>query len=100
MGIKRTRVTKFLKENASGKDSKNKWEEVVEDWKYEQQMTTRKGATERKKQLDELKKWGKNHGMRTRGQYAWNAFIIGREKMKIKELKLELKEWLANIDAI
>jgi hypothetical protein len=38
--------------------------------------------------------------MRTRGQYAWNSFIKGREKMKIKELKEELKAWLAKIDAI
>jgi len=29
-----------------------------------------------------------------------DAFIEGREKMKIRELKIELKTWLANIDAI
>ena len=100
LGIKRTLVTKFLKDNAAGKDIKNKWEEFVEDWKHEQQMTTRKGGAERKKQLDELKKWGLSKGMRTRGKYAWNAFIVGREKLKIKDLKEELKGWLANIDAI
>ena len=100
MGMKRTLVTKFLTENASGKDIKNKWEEFVEDWQHEQQLSTRKGAIERKKQLEELKKWGLGQGMRTRGQYAWNSFFKGREKMKIKELKAELKTWLANIDAI
>ena len=63
-------------------------------------MTTRKGAAKRKKLLEELKKWGKEQGMRSRGQYAWNAFIEGREKTKIRVLKEEMKEWLANIDAI
>lgn len=83
-----------------GKDVSKKWDLFVEDWEHEQQMTTRKGAAQRKKQLEELKKWGKAQGMRSRGQYAWNAFIEGREKMKIRELKAELKEWMANIDAI
>jgi len=100
LGMKRTIVAKFLAENQMGKDVAAKWVDFVEDWQHEQQMTTRKGAAQRKKQLEELKKWGKAQGMRSRGQYAWNAFIIGREKMKIKELKAELKEWLANIDAI
>lgn len=100
MGMKRTLVAKFLADNVSGKDIQSKWEEFVEDWQHEQQMTTRKGAAERKKQLDELKKWGLGKGMRTRGKYAWNAFIKGREKLKIKDLKTELKAWLANIDAI
>ena len=100
IGMKRTLVAQFLQDNASGQNIKAKWEEFVEDWQHEQQLTTRKGATERKKQLDELKKWGLSKGMRTRGQYAWNSFIKGREKMKIKELKEELKAWLAKIDAI
>ena len=100
IGMKRTLVAKFFEDNASGKDIQNKWAEFVEDWKHEQQMTTRKGAAERKKQLDELKKWGLSKGMRTRGKYAWNAFIVGREKLKIKDLKEELKGWLSNIDAI
>ena len=100
MGMKRTVVAKFLTENTMGKDVDKKWEAFVENWQHDQQMTTRKGAAQRKKQLEELKKWGKARGMRSRGQYAWNAFIEGREKMKIRELKAELKEWLANIDAI
>jgi DNA gyrase subunit A len=100
LGMKRTIVAKFLAENKMGKDISDKWDKFVEDWQYEQQMTTRKGAAQRKKQLDELKKWGKARGMRSRGQYAWNAFVQGREKMKVRELKEELKEWLDNIDAI
>ena len=100
LGMKRTIVAKFLAENQMGKDVAAKWVDFVEDWEHEQQMTTRKGAAKRKKQLEELKKWGKSQGMRSRGQYAWNAFIVGREKMKIRELKAELKEWMANIDAI
>jgi len=100
IGMKRTLVAKFFADNTSGKDVKAKWDEFVEDWQHEQQLTTRKGAAERKKQLAELKKWGLSKGMRTRGQYAWNAFIEGREKMKIKDLKEELKGWLAKIDAI
>ena len=100
VGMKRTIVAKFLAENKMGKDISDKWDKFVEDWQYEQQMTTRKGAAQRKKQLDELKKWGKARGMRSRGQYAWNAFVQGREKMKVRELKEELKEWLDNIDAI
>lgn len=100
IGMKRTIVAKFLADNASGKDIKTKWDEFVEDWQHEQQLTTRKGAAERKKQLEELKKWGLGKGMRTRGQYAWNSFIKNREKMKIKDLKEELKTWLAKIDAI
>ena len=100
LGMKRTIVAKFLEENQLGKDVAAKWAEFVEDWQHEQQMTTRKGGAQRKKQLEDLKKWGKAQGMRSRGQYAWNAFIEGREKMRIRELKAELKEWLANIDAI
>jgi len=100
LGMKRTIVAKFLTENKMGKDISDKWDKFVEDWQYEQQMTTRKGAAQRKKQLDELKKWGKARGMRSRGQYAWNAFVQGREKMKVRKLKEELKEWLDNIDAI
>ncbi len=100
LGMKRTIVAKFLAENKMGKDISDKWDKFVEDWQYEQQMTTRKGAAQRKKQLDELKKWGKARGMRSRGQYAWNAFVQSREKMKVRELKEELKEWLDNIDAI
>jgi hypothetical protein len=100
LGMKRTIVAKFLAENKMGKDVSDKWDKFVEDWQYEQQMTTRKGGAQRKKQIEDLKKWGKGQGMRSRGQYAWNAFIQGREKKKIKELKSELKEWLANIDAI
>jgi len=100
IGMKRTIVAKFLAENQMGKDVEKKWEMFVENWEYEQQMTTRKGAAARKKQLEELKKWGKSQGMRSRGQYAWNSFIQGREKMKTRELKAELKSWLANIDAI
>ena len=100
LGMKRTVVAKFLEDNHQGKDVSAKWAEFVEDWQHEQQMTTRKGGAQRKKQLEDLKKWGKAQGMRSRGQYAWNAFIEGREKMKIRELKAELKEWLANIDAI
>ena len=100
LGMKRTIVAMFLAENKMGKDISDKWDKFVEDWQYEQQMTTRKGAAQRKKQLDELKKWGKARGMRSRGRYAWNAFVQGREKMKVRELKEELKEWLDNIDAI
>ncbi|MEL0025557.1 MAG: DNA topoisomerase (ATP-hydrolyzing) subunit A [Schleiferiaceae bacterium] len=100
LGMKRTVVAKFLEGNKMGKDIASKWEEFVEDWEHEQQMTTRKGAAKRKKLLEELKKWGKGQGMRSRGQYAWNAFIEGREKTKIRVLKEEMKEWLANIDAI
>ena len=100
LGMKRTIVAKFLAENKMGKEISDKWDKFVEDWQYEQQMTTRKGGAQRKKQIEDLKKWGKGQGMRSRGQYAWNAFIQGREKMKIRELKAELKEWLANIDAI
>lgn len=100
IGMKRTIVAKFLAENTMGKDVDKKWNVFVENWQHDQQMTTRKGAAQRKKQLEELKKWGKTQGMRSRGQYAWNAFIPGREKMKVRELKAELKEWLANIDAI
>jgi len=100
LGMKRTVVAKFLAENQMGKDVEKKWDEFVENWEYEQQMTTRKGAASRKKQLEELKKWGKSQGMRSRGQYAWNSFIQGREKMKTRKLKIELKTWLANIDAI
>lgn len=100
LGIKRSLVSKFISENKSGVGIGEKWRIFVEDWQHEQQLTTRKGAAERKKQLEELKSWGKSQGMRSRGKYAWNAFISGREKMKIRELKEELKEWLANIDAI
>ena len=100
MGMKRTVVAIFLEENQMGKDVAKKWDDFVENWEHEQQMTTRKGSARRRKQIDELKKWGKGQGMRSRGQYAWNAFIEGREKMKVRELKAELKEWLANIDAI
>ena len=100
LGMKRTIVAKFLAENQMGKDIAAKWVNFVEDWEHEQQMTTRKGAAQRKKLLEELKKWGKSQGMRSRGKYAWNAFIAGREKTKIKKLREELKEWLANIDAI
>jgi hypothetical protein len=100
LGIKRSLVSKFISENKSGVGIGEKWRIFVEDWQHEQQLTTRKGAAERKKQLEELKSWGKSQGMRSRGKYAWNAFISGREKMKIRELKGELKEWLANIDAI
>ena len=100
MGMKRTIVARFLAENQMGKDIEKKWASFVENWEYDQQMTTRKGGASRKKQLEDLKKWGKSQGMRARGQYAWNSFIQGREKKKVRELKAELKEWLANIDAI
>lgn len=100
IGMKRTIVAKFLAENQMGKDVEKKWAVFVENWEHDQQMTTRKGGASRKKQLEDLKKWGKSQGMRARGQYAWNSFIQGREKKKVRELKAELKEWLANIDAI
>ena len=58
LGMKRTIVAKFIAENKWARTYQSKWDLFVEDWQHEQQMTTRKGAAQRKKLLDRRSRSG------------------------------------------
>lgn len=97
IGIKRTDLKRFFEENAGNTNLKKAWEEFKENWAHSQQLTTRKGRAERKAALEKMKAAAIKKGMPQRGQYAWNKFIIGREKAKITDIEKDLKDWLDNI---
>ena len=97
IGIKRTDLKRFFEENAGNTNLKKAWEEFKDDWAHSQQLTTRKGRAERKTTLEKMKAAAIKKGLPQRGQHAWNKFIVGREKAKIKDIESDLKEWMANI---
>lgn len=97
IGIKRTDLKRFFEENAGNTNLKKAWEEFKENWAHSQQLTTRKGRAERKAALEKMKAAAIKKGMPQRGQYAWNKFIIGKEKAKITDIEKDLKDWLDNI---
>lgn len=97
IGIKRADLKRFFEENAGNTNLKKAWEEFKEEWAHTQQLTTRKGRAERKIVLEKMKAGAIKKGMPQRGQYAWNKFIIGREKAKITDIEKDLKNWLDNI---
>jgi hypothetical protein len=39
-------------------------------------------------------------GLPKRGQHCWNKFMEGRDKDRLKDLEVALKDWMANITAI
>jgi DNA gyrase subunit A len=97
IGIKRTDLRRFFEENAGNTNLKKAWEEFKDDWAHSQQLTTRKGRAERKAALEKMKAAAIKKGLPQRGQHAWNKFMVGREKAKIKDIESDLKEWMANI---
>lgn len=97
IGIKRTDLRRFFEENAGNTNLKKAWEEFKENWAHSQQLTTRKGRAERKAALEKMKAAAIKKGMPQRGKYAWNKFIVGREKAKITDIEKDLKDWLDNI---
>jgi DNA gyrase subunit A len=97
IGIKRTDLRRFFEENAGNTNLKKAWEEFKDDWAHSQQLMTRKGRAERKAALEKMKAAAIKKGMPQRGQYAWNKFIIGKEKAKIADIEKDLKHWLDNI---
>lgn len=100
IGMKRTELTKFFVENAGNTDLKVKWTQFKEDWKHNWSLTTRQGKTERKTALEKIKANAIKRGLPQRGQYAWNKFILGKETLKLTEIEIQLKDWMANITAI
>lgn len=97
MGMKRTELARFFTETAGSTDIKAKWGEFVENWKHARSLSTREGRAERKIQLEKMKQEAIRRGLPKRGQYCWNKFIEGREKDRIKDLEIAIKEWMANI---
>jgi len=100
IGMKRAELTKFFAENAGNTDLKAKWTQFKEDWKHNWSLTTRQGKTERKTALGKIKANAIKRGLPQRGQYAWNKFILGKETLKLTEIEVQLKDWMANITAI
>lgn len=100
IGMKRTELTKFFAENAGNTDLKGRWTEFKENWEHEKSLTTRAGKLKRKDDLEKVKQAAIKKGLPKRGQHCWNRFIEGRESLKIKDLEVQLKEWMANITAI
>lgn len=97
MGMKRTELTKFFASVAGKTNIKAEWDKFKTEWAHSQQVSTRKGRAERKKQLEEIKAEAIKKGLPKRGQNAWNAFMVGRENDKIEDIKKALKEWMDNI---
>jgi len=100
MGMKRTELAKFFADNAGSTDIKAKWSQFVEDWKHEKSLSTREGRAERKTQLEKMKQDAIKRGLPKRGQHCWNKFMEGREKDRLKDLEVAIKDWMANITAI
>ena len=100
IGMKRTELVKFFVENAGNTDLKAKWSQFKEDWKHNRSLTTRLGKTERKVALEKIKMTAIKRGLPQRGQYAWNKFLLGKETLKLTEIEVQLKDWMANITAI
>ena len=100
IGMKRTELTKFFADNAGNTDLKAKWIQFRDDWEHTKSLTTRAGRVKRKEDLEKVKQAAIKKGLPKRGQNCWNKFIEGRESLKIKDLEVQLKEWMANITAI
>ncbi|MEY2973077.1 MAG: Cyanophage [Pseudomonadota bacterium] len=100
LGMKRTELAKFFADNVGNTDLKTKWAEFKENWEHNRSLTTREGRAKRKITLESIKAAAIKRGLPKRGQYCWNKFIEGREKDKIRDLELALRDWMANIDAI
>lgn len=100
IGMKRTELTKFFAENAGNTDLKARWTEFKENWEHNQSLNTRAGKVKRKEDLEKIKQAAIKKGLPKRGQHCWNKFIEGKESLKIKDLEIQLKEWMANITAI
>ena len=100
IGMKRTELTKFFADNAGNTDLKKQWAQFKEDWEHNQSLTTRAGKVKRKEELEKMKQAAIKRGLPKRGQNCWNKFIEGKESLKIKDLEVQLKEWMANITAI
>ena len=100
IGMKRTELTKFFAENAGNTDLKARWTEFKENWEHNQSLNTRAGKVKRKEDLEKIKQAAIKKGLPKRGQHCWNRFIEGKESLKIKDLEVQLKDWMANITAI
>jgi DNA gyrase subunit A len=100
LGMKRTELAKFFTDNAGNTDIKAKWTQFREDWEHQRLLCTRNGRAERKTKLEEMKQAAIKKGLPKRGQHCWNKFMEGRDKDKIKDIEIALKEWMSNITAI
>lgn len=100
LGIKRTEVAKFFAENATKTDLREAWKAFKAAWEHNKSLTTRAGRAERKAALEAIKAKAIASGLPKRGQHCWNRFILRREKDTLDQIKTDLKDWMANIDAI
>ena len=100
LGMKRTELAKFFADNAGNTDLKARWTQFKEDWEHNRSLTTREGRAKRKEALESMKIAAIKKGLPKRGQHCWNKFIEGREKDRLKDLEVALKDWMANITAI
>lgn len=98
IGMKRTEVSKFLADNAGNTNLKDLWEKFKDDWSHSRSLSTREGRAKRKIQLEKIKEAAIKKGLPRRGKFAWNTFITGREKDKIAEIEVALKDWMSKIE--
>ena len=100
VGMKRTELAKFFADNAGNTDLKAAWAQFKEDWEHNRSLTTRDGRAKRKVALESMKSAAIKKGLPQRGKHCWNKFMEGREKDRLKDLEVALKDWMANITAI
>lgn len=96
-GMKRSDLTKFFAQVAGKTNIKAEWAQFKEDWEHSQQLSTRKGKSERKILLDKIKEGAVKAGMPSRGTNSWTSFMKARENAKIKDIEQDLKEWMKKI---
>jgi DNA gyrase subunit A len=98
IGMKRTEVSKFLADNAGNTNLKDLWEKFKDDWEHSRSLSTREGRAKRKIQLEGMKEAAIKKGLPRRGKFAWNTFIVGKEKDKIAQIEAALRDWMSKIE--
>jgi DNA gyrase subunit A len=93
IGMTRTHINEFINNRSTYGANRAGWDKYKDEYELRRQLTTREGKKYRKEYLGGLKDQAEASGMAKRGKNAWGAFMRGREKLTLAQIRKDLASW-------